>query len=53
MYLYLSIILARDRRSRVSTSIFTSGRWHQRLWSSNCISCSSICCYITRRTLFV
>jgi len=47
------IILAVDRRSRISTSIFTSGRSHQYLWSSNCISRSSLCSYIARRTLFI
>ena len=39
--------------SRVSTSIFTSGRLHQYLWSNNCISHSSLCSYIARRTLFI
>ena len=48
-----TIILAVDRRSRVSTSIFTTGRSHQYLWSSNCISRSSLCCYIARQTLFI
>jgi len=43
-----TIIVAVDRRSRVSTSIFTSGRSHQYLWSNNSISCSSLCCYIAR-----
>ena len=47
------IILAVDRRSRVSTSIFTSGRSHQYLWSNNCISHSFLFCYIARRTLFI
>ena len=48
-----SIILAVDRRSRVSTSIFTSGRSHQYQWSNNCISHSSLGSYIARRTLFI
>ena len=48
-----TIILAVDRRSRISTSIFTSGRSRQYLWSNNCISHSSLCCYIARRTLFI
>jgi len=33
--LLLTIILAVDRRSRISTSFFTSGRSDQYLWSSN------------------
>jgi len=49
----VSIILAVDRQSLVSTSIFTSSRLHQYLWSNNCISHSSLCCYIVRRTLFI
>jgi len=49
----VSIILAVDRQSLVSTSIFTSSRSHQYLWSNNCISHSSLCCYIARRTLFI
>ena len=52
LQLIISIILEVDRRSRVSASIFTSGRSHQYLWSNNCISRSSLCCYIARRTLF-
>jgi len=48
-----SIILAVDRRSRVITSIFTSGRSHQYLWSNNCISHSSLCSYIARWTMFI
>jgi len=50
---FISIILAVDRRSRISTSIFTSGRSHQYLWSNNCISPSSLCSYIARQTLFI
>jgi len=49
----LTIILAVDRWSHVSISIFTSGRSHQYLWSNNCISRSSLCAYIARRTLFI